>query len=55
MNRKECPSCGDVNSRRVHVDWYRDMVEEIRVCESCPTQFSIWFEYSAVDVEEVDQ
>lgn len=41
FERKECPECGEWNSERVFVDWTAGGVEETRVCNDCPTQYTI--------------
>jgi protein-arginine kinase activator protein McsA len=40
MTRGECPECGSRDTERVHTEWMSDMVEEVRVCNDCPTQYT---------------
>jgi transcriptional regulator NrdR family protein len=50
MNGKECPACGAWDTERVHTEWYQDMIEETRICENCPTQYTN--SYSLFDQSE---
>lgn len=38
--RSDCSECGSFDTERVHVEWYTDMIEEVRICNECPTQFT---------------
>lgn len=40
MNRRHCTECGSFDTERVHVEWFTDGVEEIRICHECPAQFT---------------
>lgn len=40
MRRLFCPECDGSDTERVHTEWYSDMVEETRICNECPTQFT---------------
>lgn len=50
-NVKECPECGSFNTDRVHVEWYSNAVEEVRICGDCPTQYTV--SYANPDVMDV--
>lgn len=39
MRRDRCPRCDGTNTERVHTEWHRDMVEEIRICRHCGAQY----------------
>lgn len=53
FQRQECPECGDWNTERVHVEWGSDMVEETRICEDCPTQYTISYSDPIKRTDEV--
>lgn len=36
----ECPECGTHDTKKVHVEWMTDMLEEVRICNECPAQFT---------------
>lgn len=38
-NRKQCTECGAHNTERVHVERHTDLIEEVRICHECPTQY----------------
>ena len=38
--RSDCSECGSFDTKRVHTEWFSDMVEEVRICNECPTQFT---------------
>ena len=38
MERQQCPECDSYDTERVHVEWFTDMLEEIRICNNCPAQ-----------------
>lgn len=38
--RSECPECGSIDTDRVHIEWFTDGVEEVRICNSCPAQYA---------------
>lgn len=40
MTRSKCPECGSLNTERVHVEWFAHTVEEVRICNECPTQYT---------------
>jgi hypothetical protein len=39
-NHKRCPECEGYDTERVHTEWFNDMLEEIRICNKCPVQFT---------------
>lgn len=39
--RGECPHCGSFETEQVNVTWFSDHVEEIRICNDCPTQYTL--------------
>lgn len=41
MNPRHCPECDSADTHRVHVEWSPDVVEEIRVCDDCPTEYTV--------------
>jgi transcriptional regulator NrdR family protein len=40
MNRRECPDCESYDTERVRTEWMTDMIEEIRICNDCYSQFT---------------
>lgn len=38
--RVECPDCGSHDTERVHIEWLTDGVDEVRICNDCPVQYS---------------
>lgn len=43
VRRDECPNCGRLKTEKVDVTWYADDVEETRICNECPTQYTLSF------------
>jgi hypothetical protein len=38
INHRHCPEC-DSQSTRQHTEFHRDMIEVVRTCDECPTQW----------------
>jgi len=55
MNRNECPECGSYDTERVHVEWWTDLVEEIRVCNDCPAQIKNAYDLFEQQTEVVEE
>ena len=36
-----CPECDSRDTEVVHTDFYRDMIERVRICNDCPTQWTV--------------
>jgi len=36
----ECPECGSYDTKQVHIEWMEHEVEETRICDECPAQFT---------------
>lgn len=53
MNQRDCTECGSFDTERVHVEWYSDMIEEVRICNECPTQFTNKFSLFEKETDEV--
>jgi len=53
FTRLECPGCGSHDTERVHVEWLTQAVEETRICNECPTQYTIHYAEPLVEIEEV--
>jgi protein-arginine kinase activator protein McsA len=54
MNQRyQCPECDRMDSERVHTEWYTDMVEEVRICNNCPTQFTNRYSLFEQEVDDV--
>jgi len=49
-----CPECKGYETERVHVEWFKDMVEETRICNSCPIQFTNRYSLFEQKNDEVD-
>lgn len=41
IETSRCPECEAFDTDRVHVEWFSDRVEEVRICNECPTQFTV--------------
>lgn len=41
--RSECPECGSHDTERVHTEWMVDGLEEVRICNECPVQYTNCF------------
>jgi len=52
-DHKHCPECEHRDTEVVHTEWFSDMVERVRVCKECPTQFVV--SYGMPEIVEVDQ
>jgi len=52
MRRLFCPECESPDTECVHTEWYSDMVEETRICNDCPTQFTnqFGFDHQKTDI-----
>jgi len=53
MRRKLCPDCGSYETEHVHTEWFPDMIEETRICNDCPAQFTNSFDLFDQQLEEV--
>lgn len=53
MEHRRCPDCDSTDTERVHTEWHTDMLEEIRICNDCPTQFTNRYDLFAQDTDEV--
>jgi hypothetical protein len=53
--RIECPECAAHDTERVHVEWLIDGVEETRICNECPAQFTNKFGLFDKDVDTVGE
>ena len=54
-DHKRCPECDALDTEVVFTDWYNDMVERTRVCNECPTQWTVSYGDPIVrDVEQYD-
>lgn len=42
-DRRECPCCGSHDTDRAHTEWLARTVEEVRICNNCPVQFTNTF------------
>lgn len=36
---RECSECASFDTERVHIEWFTDMIEEVRICNECPAEF----------------
>ena len=61
MTHRQCPECDSYDTDVVHNEFYQDMVGRVRICNDCPTQWTVTYalpEVTKVDVfdeSEVDQ
>jgi len=51
-NHRKCPECGCYDTTVQHTEFHRDMVERIRTCDECPTQWTV--SYADPIVREVE-
>ena len=49
----QCPECGNTSSEVVNTEWFEDHVERHRVCDECPTGWTVLYSDPVV-VETVD-
>jgi len=52
-DRSQCPDCGGYDTERVHTEWMTDMLEEVRICNDCPTQYTNSFDLFDKRTDEV--
>lgn len=52
MNHQHCPEC-DCQSTKQHVEHHRDMIEVVRSCDECPTQWVV--SYGDLVMRDVQQ
>ena len=53
MNRNRCPNCGSFDTKRVHNEWFTDMVEVTRICNDCPAQFRNCYRMYEQELDEI--
>lgn len=41
FDRERCPECDGKDTEAVHTAWMRDAVEQTRICNDCPTQYTV--------------
>lgn len=51
----QCPECDSFDTERVHTEWYSDMVEGIRICNNCPTQYTNKYDLFEQEVDFTDE
>lgn len=39
----KCPECDSLDAEVVHTEWFADGVERIRICNECPTQWTVGY------------
>lgn len=54
-NHKQCPECGSFDTERVYQEDFTDMIEQVRICNDCPVQFTNQFFFEATEVEVLDE
>jgi transcriptional regulator NrdR family protein len=51
-----CPECDSYDTEVVDTQFYRDMIERVRICNDCPTQWVVSFSDPIVqDVQTFDE
>jgi transcriptional regulator NrdR family protein len=50
-DHKHCPECESLDTAVQHTEFFSDMVERVRTCEDCPTQWTV--SYADPIVKEV--
>jgi len=53
MDRSQCPDCGAYDTERVHTEWMTDMLEEVRICNECPAQFTNKYNLFEQEIDEI--
>lgn len=54
MNRyNRCPNCDSTNTEKVHTEQFTDMLEQVFVCNECPTQYTAKYDLFAREVDDV--
>jgi hypothetical protein len=38
---RRCPECEGHATERVHTEWMGDVIEEVRICDDCPTEYTV--------------
>jgi hypothetical protein len=51
--RNRCVLCDSFDTERLHIEWFSDMIEEVRGCNNCRNQFVN--EYSMSDRYELEE
>lgn len=51
--RKECSECGSFDTERVHAEWFTGGIEEVRICNDCPAQFTNYYDLFDKSTDEV--
>lgn len=54
-NPRYCTECGSTDTERVHTEHYRDLIEEIRICNECPTQFTNKFSFFESETDSTEE
>ena len=49
---RKCPNCEGIDTDREHVEWYTYEVEEVRVCNECPTEYTLNYADPVIAHEE---
>lgn len=52
-DHKQCPNCDSYETERVHTEWYSDLIEEVRICDDCPAQFTNNYNLFDSEVDEI--
>jgi len=52
-DHKRCPECDSLDTSVEWTEWYNDHVERIRICNDCPTQWTV--NYGDPRVSEVEK
>lgn len=52
-NPDKCPECGSHSTERVHMSIHSVVVEEVRICNECPTQYTVKYEDPIIEVDDV--
>jgi len=52
-DHRRCPECDSYQTEVVHTEFYEDMVERVRICNDCPTQWDVVYGMPTVENVEV--
>jgi len=54
-DHQRCPECDSPDVEVVHTEWYTDYVERVKICNECPTQFTVSYANPYIVEVNVDE
>lgn len=52
-NKDKCPECGSYDTETVHSEFRLDTAEQVRICNGCPTQYTVEYGNPIIEVDDV--